>query len=181
MLSFQSPQVKGGRKAKTLQGFKAFSLGPQDMETDTTAVNNLSNQGLPLWTHQATTLQRRKSTGLTAFSEHWQSQLQQGSLWLESSQPPWYKSSQGCIFYATTSKPYLVTKKTLVTMSYLEFHFPNNPVGKLKSPSLKEGKTGGKQHAFGFTKLLQTSWEVAHGQADVYPMNRQKGLTLRSF
>jgi len=62
-------------------------------ETDTAAVNNLSNQGLPLWIHQAITLQRRKSTGLTALGEHWQSQLQQGSLWLESSQPPWYKNS----------------------------------------------------------------------------------------
>lgn len=71
-----------------------FHLVPRTWrETYTAAVNNLSNQGLPLWTHQAITLQRRKSTGLTAFSKHWQSQLRQGDLWLESSQPPPYKNS----------------------------------------------------------------------------------------
>lgn len=65
--------------------------------------------------------------------------------------------------------------------SFLESHVPNNPVENRKSPR-KEGKSEGQQSFPGLTEPLQSSGEEAPGgQADVYPMSMQEGLTLRSF
>lgn len=59
-----------------------------------------------------------------------------------------------------TSKAYSVTKKTLVIRNFRESHFPNNPVGNLKSLR-KEGKLEGRRASWinqAPAELLGSKW-----------------------